>query len=103
MAGIGKRFTKNDPRVQRGKKPGTRNRWRKAELEQMRVLLQDALDRYPGGVDSFLDTLVRSKRNRTLFVSLVRDMTPKPPAKIEADATITVKWQDEAPAEENPK
>lgn len=104
MAGVGKRFTKDDPRANRkGRKPGAKNRWRKAELEKMREHLQRVLDANPGGLEEFLSKLLRTKRNWGLFVSLLRDQSPKPPAAVEMDATVTVRWQDEAPAEEKPK
>ena len=101
MAGKGRRFTKDDPRANRkGRKPGAKNRWRKSELENMREHVQRVLDESPGGVEAFLAKLMRNSRTRYAFVQIMRDLTPKPPAKVEADAIVTVRWQDEAPAEE---
>lgn len=102
MAGPGRRFTKDDPRANRaGRKLGSRNRWRKADIERMREHVQEVLDDYPGGVNAFLRKLMRG-RSQAGFVSILRDLIPKPPAKVEADATVTVRWQDE-PAKEDPK
>ena len=94
MAGVGKRFTSGDPRRQVGRRKGQRNTWRKADLDKFREHVQDALNRYGGGVDGYLDELIKSKAQRAMFNALLRDLVPKPAARVEADATITVRWDD---------
>lgn len=82
-----------DPRRPRGRKPGQRNNWRKADLTQMRVHLQEALDRNVGGIEAYLDTLMaHPKLGWREFNALVRDVMPKTPQPV--DAKIVVSWDD---------
>jgi len=83
-----------DPRRPKGRKPGQRNTWRKADLDKFREHVQDALNRHEGGVDAYLDELIRTRRDRSMFNALLRDLVPKPAARVTADATITVRWDD---------
>ena len=82
-----------DPRRPKGRKKGTPNKWRKADLTKMREHLQAALDRNPGGIDAYLDTLMSyPKLGWREFNAFVRDVTPKTPQPV--DAKISISWDD---------
>jgi hypothetical protein len=83
-----------DARRSKGRPLGSTNKWKKADLNKMREHLQEALDRNPGGIDAYLDTLMAfPKLGWREFNAFVRDVTPKTPQPV--DAKITISWEDD--------
>lgn len=78
-----------------GRVKGQRNKWRKADLLNLRTHLEEAANGVDGGLHEWLQSLMKSPKMSSVFAKLISEQAPKPPAVVQADAKITISWADE--------
>lgn len=78
----------------KGRPKGSPNKWRKADFSKFRQHLEGAADAFPGGIDAWLQGVLSSPKLAPTVAKLISDFSPKPPAQVQADAKVTISWED---------